>query len=79
MYRAFFWCVAVVAVRITASVGAAVRPNIALILADDMGYSDVGYYGSEVCITFYWFYKFLAHFCFYSFPFLTTLNVCDLS
>ena len=24
------------------------QPNIVLILADDMGYSDLGYYGSEI-------------------------------
>ena len=24
------------------------RPNVVLILADDMGYSDLGWYGSEV-------------------------------
>lgn len=27
---------------------AAERPNIILVLADDMGFSDLGYYGSEI-------------------------------
>ena len=30
------------------SPGAATRPNIAIILVDDMGFSDLGCYGSEI-------------------------------
>ncbi|HRT10885.1 MAG TPA: sulfatase-like hydrolase/transferase, partial [Candidatus Paceibacterota bacterium] len=32
----------------TLSVGAASKPNILLILADDVGYSDIGCYGGEI-------------------------------
>jgi len=28
------------------------RPNIVIILADDMGYSDIGMFGSELCVMF---------------------------
>jgi arylsulfatase A-like enzyme len=28
------------------------RPNIVIILADDMGYSDMGMFGSELCVMF---------------------------
>src|SRR4051794_7565745 len=31
-----------------AAVGAEARPNIVVIMADDMGFSDIGCYGSEI-------------------------------
>lgn len=37
----------VIAMLAAANVTAAEKPNILIILADDMGYSDLGCYGSE--------------------------------
>lgn len=33
---------------LTAPIDAADRPNVVFILADDMGYSDIGCYGAEI-------------------------------
>lgn len=41
-------CIAFACLCFSASVIAATRPNIVVILADDMGYSDIGCYGSEI-------------------------------
>ncbi len=42
------WSVFLLISLITISTGAAPRPNILIILADDMGYSDIGCFGSEI-------------------------------
>ncbi|HKP63118.1 MAG TPA: sulfatase-like hydrolase/transferase [Polyangiales bacterium] len=46
------WIVVAIAVALVASrshaQGAARRPNILLIVADDLGYSDLGAFGSEI-------------------------------
>ncbi|QDT54962.1 Arylsulfatase [Caulifigura coniformis] len=44
--RSIVWCVAVLGMALSA--GAADRPNIILIMSDDMGWSDLGCYGGEI-------------------------------
>ena len=43
----FRYSIAFIALAFLGSLGAQERPNIVLILADDMGYSDIGVYGAE--------------------------------
>ncbi|MEZ6144315.1 MAG: sulfatase-like hydrolase/transferase [Planctomycetaceae bacterium] len=47
MEMRYFWPVLVVALGCLTA-GAAERPNIVLIMCDDMGWSDIGCYGGEI-------------------------------
>jgi len=46
--RAGFWLIACLLFAVAATSAASRRPNIVLILADDMGFSDLGCYGGEI-------------------------------
>ena len=48
-FKIAFVCFAFIAlINSSAKVEAAKRPNIILIMSDDMGYSDIGCYGGEI-------------------------------
>src|SRR4051812_47654082 len=45
-FRLVLWSVALVFARFESNAATAARPNILLIMADDMGFSDIGCFGS---------------------------------
>ncbi len=46
--NSFAWLLAGIILPVTAAIGAPARPNVILIMVDDMGFSDLGCYGSEI-------------------------------